>query len=73
MQAVKIWFHKNKNLEYVPAQEMNLIFDGVNNRAVGIWAGNICTIDYGTLGQVRRACFYKNVKTGRYAKIFYFL
>lgn len=38
-------------------QEMSLIINELNSKSVGIWAGSLCAIDYGTLGQVKHICF----------------
>lgn len=43
------------NIIDVPAWEINLVMDEVNNNKIGIHAGNICTISYGTMGQVSYA------------------
>lgn len=52
MKVIKTWFRGSENLDDVPVRDMNLMIDEVNNNAIGIQAGSICTIGYGVIGQV---------------------
>lgn len=52
MQVVKTWLFENYQPDQVPVGEMNLVLNQVDNNSVGIHAGNIFTLSYGSIAQV---------------------
>lgn len=52
MYEVKAWFYEHGKRYNVPIRKMNTIVDQVNNSVVGIQAGGVFTLNYGTISQV---------------------
>lgn len=52
MKIVKTYIFETEKPDEVPVRDMNQIFNQVDNNAVGIHAGNMFTLGYGTIAPV---------------------